>query len=754
MPFLFYFSLLLIVYGSLYPFDFSLAVLGDVDMGRFLAEWRLLSSRGDLLGNVALFAPYGFFGMLAVRAEQSRIARFAALAAFGLFVAAWLQVLQLMLPTRDAALGDVIWNAVGLTIGALAALPPAVRRLLQIRTGLRPETLPLALMACWLAAELAPFVPSIDFQSFKDSLRPLILSPVFSPVECLRGFAGWTLFAYFARRLPGEWGRVPSLALVMAATVAARVLVVDNAVSASDAVAMAAALVAVSRFDAFGDRLPRVALGVIAAYLLIAGLEPFGISATGRFHWLPFAGSLSGSMATNLQVLAGKIFFIGSVFLIAAHCNAGIRRTALVVVPALALLEIAQLWIGNHTAEITDPFLAAVIAACLAAYRRRGGDIGGAADGRVRPDPATVSRERPATPPAPPAPGPLARPWLTPSATGYIALGIAVIAVAAAMNTLLGLPKIPYNVRELFGGNDSWWRLGFFALAIFCFGMGGTIAGHRTARSSVPWLALPGYAIPATVAIYALLAACVTAESLADVAGSSNTYFFVTEKRIWGDTGIWLYRTIGSPSLIAAVERIVRFVALFGPFLLWLTIVTAVYFRVTGARHVRSGVRRRILVSTTLGLVLAALPWLFAFKYVAFSASSTDNLNELIVDNGIWLYPLMILLPVNMLAVAHALAAPRAKSVLVAAGVVALSLPVGWVLFRNGLSAPVEKYGLVFTGADFLLGPDRREILPRDVLMARWAAIQLGAVAALAFGMRLLMKDPPRPAARRTEIVS
>jgi hypothetical protein len=32
----------------------------------------------------------------------------------------------------------------------------------------------------------------------------------------------------------------------------------------------------------------------------------------------------------------------------------------------------------------------------------------------------------------------------------------------------------------------------------------------------------------------------VTSESLADIAGSSNTYFFVMKKGVWGDTGIWL----------------------------------------------------------------------------------------------------------------------------------------------------------------------------------------------------------------------
>lgn len=173
-------------------------------------------------------------------------------------------------------------------------------------------------------------------------------------------------------------------------------------------------------------------------------------------------------------------------------------------------------------------------------------------------------------------------------------------------------------VFGLFGGDDSWWRPGFFALAVFSFGIGGTLAGHRTARSRLPWFALPVYAISASVVIYLFLAICVTSESLADVAESSNTYFLVTQKNIWGETGVWLYQTIGSQSLIALVERIIRFLALFGPLLIWLAIGAAVYFRVTGARFVRPQARRRILIGSLLSYALAALPSLFLGKYIAF----------------------------------------------------------------------------------------------------------------------------------------
>ena len=84
----------------------------------------------------------------------------------------------------------------------------------------------------------------------------------------------------------------------------------------------------------------------------------------------------------------------------------------------------------------------------------------------------------------------------------------------------------------------------------------------------------------------------------------------------------------------------------------------------------------------------------------------------------------------NVIAVVHVTVSPGPKKIFFTTIIIAASLPIGWLLFSSGLSAPVEKYGITFRGADFLLGPDRREILPESILMIRWGLIQVGAVAA------------------------
>src|SRR3546814_18654153 len=48
---------------------------------------------------------------------------------------------------------------------------------------------------------------------------------------------------------------------------------------------------------------------------------------------------------------------------------------------------------------------------------------------------------------------------------------------------------------DLFGGENAWWKLVVFALAVLSIGIGGALAGHATARSRHPYLVLLGTAI-------------------------------------------------------------------------------------------------------------------------------------------------------------------------------------------------------------------------------------------------------------------
>src|SRR3546814_10383467 len=69
--------------------------------------------------------------MLSLPGRRPFAANFIPLALFGGFVAVGVQILQLFLPARDAVLSDVVWNLLGMGLGAWMTTLPPVRRALH-----------------------------------------------------------------------------------------------------------------------------------------------------------------------------------------------------------------------------------------------------------------------------------------------------------------------------------------------------------------------------------------------------------------------------------------------------------------------------------------------------------------------------------------------------------------------------------------------------------------------------------------------
>ena len=197
----------LIVYGSLYPFQW----LDNPQPWRTLLTVPSHVSRSDILGNVALFVPIGVSGALALR--RWRIGGSLTVLASGGVLAMALQVAQLWTAGRTAALYDAAWNGAGLLAGLLVAQvwdrPLAAR----LRRSLSPRSAVAALVvAAWLASELVPWVPSLDWQHVKDNLRPLLGGPQSVSALAVLGAGLHTLVA--GEALVVALGSIGALALL------------------------------------------------------------------------------------------------------------------------------------------------------------------------------------------------------------------------------------------------------------------------------------------------------------------------------------------------------------------------------------------------------------------------------------------------------------------------------------------------------------------------------------------------------------
>jgi len=131
--------------------------------------------------------------------------------------------------------------------------------------------------------------------------------------------------------------------------------------------------------------------------------------------------------------------------------------------------------------------------------------------------------------------------------------------------------------------------------------------------------------------------------------------------------------------------------------------------------------------------------WVWLSKTIVFTWAATDNLTELIADQGplrlgggVYLFAIVILLSVSSALLVRA--SDRAAWWPVALVACLATIPVGWWLLEHGLDQHVQKYGVVFSGQQFLLGANRQQTLSDYTLFLRWTAVEAGAILTTCVG--------------------
>jgi hypothetical protein len=318
-------------------------------------------------------------------------------------------------------------------------------------------------------------------------------------------------------------------------------------------------------------------------------------------------------------------------------------------------------------------------------------------------------------------------------------IGTIVVAVRAALRA----PGIPYNVRELFLDQASVPVLIFFALTLIWIGAGPMLLAHVLLRSRRAYLAMPPAVILVSLVSKMLLSRSVTYESIDDIIGSNNLFGLVTRERVGGAFWERVFNTLG-PDVIDFIERRVRYTAVYSIPLLDIGLV---FMAALLSAHAASRLKplHRYLLITCVGV------WFWLARTVIVTWAASDNLTELVARrpivgiSGEWfLFAIPVLIGVSVVLLMRAAAQPNWWPV--AIGATMAALPVGWALLSLGLDPRVEKYGHVFSGAQFLLGPDRGNTLSQSALFARWAAVQLGVVGVTCVGAWIANRVVPATA--------
>jgi VanZ family protein len=696
----------LIIYGSLYPFNFVWPAATAATLRQLIESSSLWSSRGDVAGNLLLFLPWGAFAPR----DTTRQRRHWPTLIYGLALALLLQLLQLGLPSRDAALSDVFWNGLGIVIGQLA-LSPLIARVQAADGKHAPLDAGIILPLLWLTLMALPLVPSLDWQSLKAHLRAFAGESGPSLPELFLAYAGVLVVGCALLSRFQALRALGLLALVLGLAAAAKLLTLHNALYRTELVAWAFAWVGVLAFTQTRPALlAPVAFASMLAGLTLAALHPFEFTASpSEFKVMPFSGYLQGDMLGNLRELAQSAWITVTLIWLGARLGGHAPGIGVFLVGWVLLLEISQMWVVGRSADITPALTTLMISLLMRSLLRR-------SSGHTAPVLAPQIQVQE------PRPSGLTVPLVSAALWIAVVMGIA---------WLIRLPGVPYNLRELFLANGHPLAIAAFTVALLWLGAGTWFAVWLASRTRHLWLTLPA-ALALTGAIsLLLLTASVTEESIMDIAGSSNLHWMVVNKLIWGDWWADVFSTTLGPAFVAPLERVVRYLALYLP-------PSAILAVGLIALKPGSPVKRS---TDTVKAALALLPVLWLCKTIAFDWSSTDNLNELVaptgnfgLGGGPYLYALLAVAAINVALLAQR-STPRAF--LMALLLTAVCLPVSWILLSNGLSSAIEKYGTIYSGTQFLLGPDRKIALPETALQIRWALLYLSLVAVGAIGIRI-----------------
>jgi hypothetical protein len=113
---------------------------------------------------------------------------------------------------------------------------------------------------------------------------------------------------------------------------------------------------------------------VLCISIVVGRLEPFHFAATARpFGWLPFRSFLVGSISIDTVALMEKFFLYGSLVWLAAEALLPLWLSTLGVASLLFATSVAETYLPNRTAEITDTVMAVIIGLLILPFRRRAG---------------------------------------------------------------------------------------------------------------------------------------------------------------------------------------------------------------------------------------------------------------------------------------------------------------------------------------------------------------------------------------------
>jgi VanZ family protein len=363
---------LFIIYGSLFPFDFRERSYPGGPVLYLLSTWHEWDNRGDLLANILLYLPFGFFMASALPPRFSGALGFVLATIAGVAFSSAIEITQFHDLGRVTSMGDVYANGIGAACGAAARILLGTSLRWPLIGELAANPTAALLLTMFFAYRLYPYVPVIDLHKYWHAVRPMLMAPSLPSGEFSRYLVTWLFVAAIVHVLYGSRRFLLLFPLLCGAEFLGRVLIIDNTLKLDDVLSAAGAWLL---WSVLLSRLPgrfSILAFAFATMITMERLEPFQFEALPRaFGWIPFASFMHGSTGVDIQAFCQKFYEYGG--LIWLLNRAGMRLILSTVSTATLLFttSLAECWVPGRSAEITDAIMALVLGIVFAVLRER-----------------------------------------------------------------------------------------------------------------------------------------------------------------------------------------------------------------------------------------------------------------------------------------------------------------------------------------------------------------------------------------------
>jgi VanZ family protein len=378
-PWLLFAVIALIVYGSLYPFNFKADAVhgGPLEALKQLTWAR--AGLGDRVSNVLLYIPLGFCLYLCGARVMRRWIAVVLAIAIGALLSLCIEVAQVYISPRVPSFADVTLNAIGTALGALGGIAwRGLTRFVQLPRSAgagRGDRMAVTVVLLWLGWRLSPFIPRLTLMKLKEALRPLF-HPDFDPGITATFLVYWWVVSHAVFALASEQYGLEALLVLIATVLVGRLLLADQAFIAPELLALLLllpTLVIVNRLRPWARRM-LLTTGLIAVAISQA-LTPFRFSTTrAAFNWWSWFDWSHSDMRIEVGWLMERFFLYGALTWLLRESGISAMLAVVSVTALVVVLSIAQLWLISGSPSITEPviaFAAAFLLCCVDSSHRR-----------------------------------------------------------------------------------------------------------------------------------------------------------------------------------------------------------------------------------------------------------------------------------------------------------------------------------------------------------------------------------------------